>query len=290
MLCALGLADQLVAVSHECDFPLEVRAKPRVTRSRIDPQRMSSRAIDETVRAAIAKQESLYDLDAEMLARLAPDLIVTQQLCDVCAVDASLVAKALHAVPSHPRTVSLHPHTLEEMLGDIERLGAATGRQAEAEQLIRRSRERMAEVGRRVAKVAHRPRVICMEWFDPPMTSGHWVPEMVERAGGTDVLGKAGKPSYYVTGEQIAAAKPEILILMPCGFSIERAKTERSQLTAQPWWNHLPAVRAGRVFFVDGPAYFNGAGPRLIDGIELLAGLFHPSLFDSPSPVRAAAL
>lgn len=270
----MGLGDDVVGVSYECDYPPEARGKPVVVRTRIDQDALDSRAIDERVRASLRRRESLYDIDVEALKRLRPDLIVTQQLCDVCAVGSSQVTQALGALPHQPQVLALHPHTLEDALEDLRRVGEATQRAAEAERILRSLRSRLARVEAAVAG-APRPRAFCLEWLDPPMASGHWVPEQVERSGGFEVLGRARQPSHYVTPEEIAAAQPEVLVLMPCGFSIERTQREAARLTAAPWWRALPAARSGRVYLVDGPALFNRPGPRLVDGVELLAALFH---------------
>ena len=276
ILYALGLGDEVVGVSHECDYPQEVRTKPRILRTIVDQDRLSSDQIDQLVRTSLERRESLYRLDVEALHRLQPELIVAQELCEVCAIDASDVVKVLTTLPYQPDVVSLHPHTLDEALEDIRRVGQLTGRQAQAEALLRSYRARLQHVQQFVATVSIRPRVFCLEWLKPPMGCGHWVPEQVKLAGGSEVLGRAGEPSRYVTAEEIVDAQPEVLILMPCGFSIERTRRELSTATTQPWWNEVPAVRDGQVFLVNGPAYFNRSGPRLIDGIELLAGLLHP--------------
>jgi iron complex transport system substrate-binding protein len=275
ILYVLGLGDDVVGVSHECDFPEGARSKPRATRTSIDQERLSSGAIDEAVRASLRRGESLYELDAELLDRLRPDLVVTQQLCEVCAVGPMQIARVLQELPSKPRVVSLHPHTLEEMLEEVRLLGEATDRRHEAGRVIEGLRQRMERVRERTGS-RPRPAVFCLEWLSPPMACGHWVPEQVACAGGREVLGRAGQSSRSVRWEEVVAAQPEVLILMPCGFPIERTQRELSLIASQPRWRELPAVRKGAVHVVDGPAYFNGAGPRLIDGIELLAGLLHP--------------
>ena len=272
----MGLGDAVVGVSHECDYPPGARRKPIVVRTVIDAERASSEEIDRAVRASLARRESLYEVDAEALRRARPDLIVTQELCDVCAVDAGRVTAALRSLPDRPQVVSLHPHTLEESLEDIRRIGEATGRRDDAEALRRSCRERLARLRDRLSGITRRPRVFCLEWLQPLMASGHWVPEMVELAGGRELLGHAGELSRVVTADDVAAARPEKLVLMPCGFSIERTRSELSLVAGQPWWETLPAVRDRQVYLVNGPAYFNRPGPRLIDGVELLAGLFHP--------------
>ncbi len=276
ILYALGLGDEIVAVSHECDYPADALQKPKAIRTVIDQDHASSETIDQQVRQALRDHESLYQVDTALLARLAPDVVVTQELCEVCAIDTATVFVALRALPHPPQVVTLHPHTIEHMFGEIRLLGQVTGRDEEAQRLITSARARIERVQARLRDVTHRPRVWCIEWLKPPMASGHWVPEQVALAGGVEVLGRPGEPSRYVSEEEIVASKPDILVLMPCGFPIERTRRELAILTAQPWWSRLPAVQRGQVFIVNGPAYFNRSGPRLIDGIELLAGVFHP--------------
>ena len=290
ILFALGLDDEIVGVSHECDYPAEALTKPRVIRTTLDQERMASDEIDAAVREALMHHRSLYEVDAEALRCARPELIVTQELCDVCAIDAAAVTAVLRALPFRPTVLSLHPHTLEEAIEDLGRIGEATGRRGEAERLLASLRDRLERVRSLVAD-APRPRVFCVEWLAPPMASGHWVPEQVAWAGGLELLGRAGAPSRYVSSEEILDAHPEVLVLMPCGFPIERTRRELSLLTAQPWWDTLPAVRARQVHLVDGPAYFNRSGPRLVDGIELLASLLHPERCTAvPGRAAVAAL
>lgn len=274
-LFALGLGEELVGVTHECAFPPDACQKPRVIQSLIQHE-ASSPHIDRMVRESLAQRRSVYRIDEPLLRRLAPDLVITQELCEVCALDAASVRQVVAALPSHPTIVSLHAHTVAQALDDILQIGHATEHLVGATRLVASLRARIEHVRERVAKAGTRPRVLCLEWMDPLMTCGHWVPEMVELAGGREVLGQVGQPSRRIEWTQILEAQPEQLILMPCGFSIERIKQELPQLCAQPGWYRLPAVQEGLVFLVNGPAYFNQSGPRLVDGIEVLAGLFHP--------------
>lgn len=277
ILFALGRGDDLVGVSHECHFPSEALGKPRVIKPRIDQERMSSREIDTAVRDAVANNKRLYDLDEKVLLEGEPDLIVTQKLCKVCAVDTSQVQEVIQALPKQPKVLSLHPHTLSDLLQDILLIGEAVGASQQAEVLVDRLKIRMERIRDRL-KGIKRPRVFCLEWFEPLMSSGHWVPEQVELAGGHEVIGQAGSPSQRVTSDAIVKASPEVMILMPCGFSVERSRQELPVLTGQSWWDRLPAVSSKQVYVVDGPSYFNQSGPRTIEGIELLAGLIHPDL------------
>ena len=288
LLYALGLGDDLVGVSHECDSPPAARQKPRIIQTVIDQARFSSEAIDRAVRGSLARGTSLYQVDEPLLRALQPELVVTQKLCEVCAVGNAQAERAVSALPNRPDVIALHAHTLEEFLEEVRLVGERTGTAGRAERLIREFRARLSRLRERLAAVRNRPRVFCLEWMAPPMAAGHWVPEMVALAGGTEVLGRAGEPSRYVTWDEIDAAAPEVLVLMPCGFPIERTRRELQLLTAQPAWSHLPAVRAGRVHLVDGPAYFNRCGLRAVEGIELLAGLFHPARCADLIPTRSA--
>ncbi len=282
ILCALGLEQEIVGVSHGCRVPAGAAQGPRLTRSAIDPG-LSSGAIDDEVREALRRGTPLYAVDDAALRQARPDLVVTQRVCEVCAVGAEAVEPVLaHLVP-RPQVLALHTHSIAELLEEILALGRATGRLEQAQRLTRSMRQRIEAVRKRVADAA-RPRVFCLEWLKPPMASGHWVPEMVEHAGGREVLGHAGEPSRTVTWDAIAAAAPEVLVLMPCGLSVERTRSELSVVEAEPLWARLPAVQRGRVYLVDGPALFNGAGPRLAEGVELLAGLFHPERCGSLIP------
>lgn len=279
---ALGLGDDVVGVSHECDYPAEAARKPRVIRTVIDQGRQASAEIHDAVRASVEQGTSLYLIDEPLLRDLAPDLILTQKLCEVCAITDRRLAQVLAGLPSRPEIISFHPHSLEEMLAEIRLLGLRTGCAREADRLISAFRARLANVR---PAVKTRPRVFCLEWLDPLMAAGHWVPEMVGLAGGEEVLGRAGEPSRIVTPDEVVAARPEVLVVMPCGFPVERTRKELVALTRQPWWSRLPAVAAGRVHVVDGPAYFNRCRPRAVEGIELLAGLLQPAALRAPNRI-----
>ena len=283
--CALGAGDELVAVTHDCDFPPAVRALPRVTRSTV-PSGSDSATIDGAVRAAVARGDSTFHLDAAALAAARPDVLLGQTLCEVCAVT---VAQIPTVTDPPPTIVPLDGHSLEGILTDIVRVGDALCRGAAAVRLVAELRERMAHVAAAVAD-APRPRVVCLEWLDPLFNAGHWVPEQVTLAGGVDLLGRPLVPSIDFPWEQLVAADPDVLFLMPCGFDAERAVIEAQPLTARPGWHELSAVRSGRVYALDGNAYFSRPGPRVVDGIELLASLIHPDRVARGSAVRAIAL
>jgi len=284
---ALGLGDQVVAVSHECDYPPEARQRPAVTRSPLHGHALSSAEIDRGTAAQLHDAGTLYFLDDERLRELAPDLILTQELCEVCAVARPEVVRAVRALGTAPRVLSLEPNTLADVLDTIRVVGEATGTEARAAALAGSLQARIDRVRTAATGAAERPRVCCMEWTDPPWVAGHWVPEMVALAGGTDALGQAGQPSVRVAWESVRAAEPEVIVLMPCGFDLERTLAEREVVQALPGWDALPAVRTSRVYAVDGSSFFNRPGPRLVDGLELLAHLLQPERFAVP-PLAAA--
>lgn len=279
IVCLLGRQDSLVAVSHECDFPSGIRRLPRVVHSSFDSATLPQNAIDEKVREALQSGRSLYSIDADLLTSLAPDLVLTQRLCDVCAVPYDSVLAAVHKLSVAPRVLSLHPHSIHDVLEDIGRVGDALGASDRAEREVARLSRRLSAVEEGLREVSSRPRVAALEWLDPIMASGHWVVEMIERAGGEDFLGRRGEPSVYVAWDEVLRYGPEVLVLMPCGFDVERAVSDSSLLSARAGWESLPAVRTGQVYAVDGNSYFNRSGPGLIDGIEILAEILHPEVF-----------
>ena len=274
ILYSLGLGDQVVAVTHECDYPPETAAKPRITEDLIEQGRMTSIEIDHHVSSNIGRHGTIYRLKEDLLETLKPDLIVTQELCEVCAVSYKEVQHAARVLEGRTRIVSLEPTTLNEMLETILLVGELTGRKDAALEKVQELNARLQRVRERV-RDRERPRVYAMEWLDPPFSAGHWVPEMVEIAGGHEVLGKAGLKSERITPERILEAQPEIIVLMPCGFSLERTVEEYRRTRFLPGWS-------GQLYAVDGSSYFNRSGPRLIDGVEILSEIFHPSLLDGP--------
>src|SRR5437773_4891868 len=281
ILYSLGLGDQVVAVTHECDYPPETAAKPRITEDLIEQGRMTSIEIDHHVSSNIGRHGTIYRLKQDLLETLEPDLIVTQELCEVCAVSYKEVQHAARVLEGRTRIVSLEPTTLNEMLETILLVGELTGRKDAALEKVQELNARLQRVRERV-RDRQRPRVYAMEWLDPPFSGGHWVPEMVEIAGGQEVLGKAGLKSERLVPERILEAQPEIIVLMPCGFSLERTIEEYRRTTFFPAWEELPAVRNHRVYAVDGSSHFNRSGPRLVDGVEILSEIFHPRGTDVP--------
>jgi iron complex transport system substrate-binding protein len=275
MVYALGAGRSIVGVSHECTYPPAAAKKPVVSTSLIDPDRMTSVEIDRAVTASAREGTSLYRVDCELVRRLRPELLLTQSLCDVCATSPWDLRDVLDLVKPRPQVLALHAHDFEGMFADLRELGEALGRSART--LEAKLRRRIDRVRRRT-RTLPRCRVFCMEWIEPVFASGHWVPEMVEMAGGTDVLGQKGKESRRIEWQAVLDAAPEKLILMPCGLSRERTLQELPALKGRAGWEDLPAARSGEVYLADGPSYFNGAGPRLVDGLEILAEILHPEL------------
>jgi iron complex transport system substrate-binding protein len=275
--CGAGAA--LVGVTHECDYPPGVERLPHLTSSKID-QRMSSAEIDAAIAGHLTDTGSIYALDVRLLEELAPDLIITQGLCDVCAVSTNLVEEAASGLQT--RIFSLNPTSLREVLDDTVAVGEILGRGEEARTKVAALGERLARVEATVAGLP-RPRVGCIEWLDPPFSAGHWVPEMVRIAGGEEVLAGPGVPSSRLGWEEVFEAAPEVLILMPCGFGARRTVEEARRLLSNvSGWGDLPAVRDGRVWAVDANSYFSRPAPRLVEGVEILARIFHPEAFAGP--------
>ncbi len=273
---ALGLGERVVGVTHECDFPAEARTKPVLTTSTI-PAAGSATEIDRHVRASVHAGSSLYALDAERLAALAPDLIVTQELCEVCAVSYESVARAAKRVRGDPRVISLEPFSLEDVFANVETIGALAGAADAATALVASLRERLASLERYVAGRAMRaPSVLVLEWTEPAMSGGHWTPGLVEAAGGRAVLGAAGARSTVLEWPAIVAADPDVVIVAPCGFDLAAALRAADDLRrSEPRWRDLRAVRTGRAYAMDGNAYVNRPGPRLVDTAEIFASIVH---------------
>jgi len=287
MVYALGLGDQLCGVTHECDYPPEARRKPVAIKSLIDSAGMSQREIDDRVVESITHGHGLYSIDKSLLRANMPDVVITQELCDVCSVSLRDVLSTISELSKSCKVVSLKPRGLKGLLEDILTVGEACGAEPAAEQLVGSLEVRIESVKER-AESLHRPRVFCVEWFDPVFASGHWVPEMVEIAGGNDALGLAGKDSRKIPWERVLAYDPEVLILMPCGFDAERAAGDVPLLAKNEGWRSITAVRKGEVFATNGSAYYSRPGPRLVDGLELMAKMIHPGAFGSKTPHEKA--
>ncbi len=285
MLFALGLGSDLIAVTHECDYPPAAQKLPKVTRDLL-PAGLSTAEIDAAVKERTLAGESIYELDTKMLHELRPDLIVTQALCTVCAVAYDDVRAIAQDIDSHPQVIPLDPHTVGEVLGDARTLAQATDCKDAGVDLVREASDRIDRIRLAVRGARRRLRVAALEWLDPPFVAGHWTPQLIEYAGGEDVLGLAGEPSEERTWQEIAASQPDIVIVMPCGFDAEIAHRE-----AEMHRDRLAELGAGEVVAVDAAAYFSRPGPRIVDGLELLAHILHPELVpEAPGTALAVAV
>lgn len=283
---ALGLADSLVGASHECDYPAEAARLPKVTRSNI-PSSLSSREIDSAVSSSLESQGTLYELNLPLLESLRPDLIITQRLCDVCAVSFDRVQEAVNSLPTKPTVLNLEPSSLEDIFTNILLVADATGARAAADKLVLSLRERVSRVRERTANLASRLRVFCMEWVDPPYCGGHWMKELVEIAGGEDALANSHRPSYRIEWERVLRFAPEVIVLTCCGFELERCEREGLLLATFEGAGTLPALQNGRVYATDGSHFFSRPGPRIVESLEILAHLIHPELFPPPGVEQA---
>jgi iron complex transport system substrate-binding protein len=289
IVCALGLTDELVGVTHECDFPPEAVGRPVLTRNVVELEGRPSAEIHRLVSNAVHGGSSLYELDADALAAAEPDLVLTQELCEVCAVSYRRVGEAVRAMDADITVLSLEPTSIEGIFHTISTIGAMAEAEDAAVDLVEGLRERLSRVERRVQQRrddGHRPpRVVGLEWFDPPFATGHWVPEQVRRAGGWELLGREGERSVETTWDAVRDVDPEMLVLMACGFHVRDAVAEWARTPRPEGWREIDAVRRGQVFVVDGSAYFSRPGPRVIDGIEMLAEIFDPEAFEEQAPV-----
>ena len=291
---ALGLMDQVVGVSHECDFPDEANKRPRITHCSVHNSGLPSRDVDEWVRHALQENGSLYTIDDSLLRKLQPDIILTQKLCDVCAVGYGTVAKLAQTLPGPPRVVNLEPTSLADVFDDIRRVGDICGVTERAEKLIGHLTKRMERVRECAAKIKLRPRCFLMEWVDPPFCSGHWGPELVEIAGGYDPLGRTHQPSAQIDWQQVLGARPSRIVLALCGYDIARARRDYELLRGFTGFDSIPAAKTNEIYIVNATAYFARPGPRIVDSLEILAGILHPGIFsefvsrgrDDPRAVR----
>lgn len=276
---ALGLIDDVVGVSHECDFPAEAKTKPRVTRCPIHNSDLTSREVDEWVRRALRANGTIYTIDDALLRELKPDVILTQKLCDACAVGYGTVARLAETLPGPPVVVNLEPTSLSDIFDDISRVAQICGVVACGEELKRNLSARVESVRRRAAKIDNRPRCFLMEWVVPPFCAGHWGPELVEIAGGHDPLGRKHQPSAEIKWEDVLSARPEVIVLALCGYHLDRARSDSELLRTFPRFDELPAAKSGRIHVVDANAFFSRPGPRIVDSLEILAGILHPKEF-----------
>ena len=290
----LGLMDQVIGVSHECDFPAEANRRPRVTRCPVHDIGLTSREMDEWVRRALRENGTIYSIDEPLLRSLRPNVILTQKLCDVCAVGYGTVARLAETLSGPPQVVNLEPSSLSDIFGDIQRVAKVCDVSDRANEVITQLSDRIEAVRSRANRIAHRPRCFLMEWVDPPFCSGHWGPELVEIAGGYDPLGRKQQPSVQIEWQQVLDARPEFIVLALCGYGINRARSDYEILRRFPDFDSLPAARQGQIYLVDASAYFARPGPRIVDSAEILAGILHPEEFpefvsrgrDDPRVVR----
>jgi iron complex transport system substrate-binding protein len=275
IVCALGCAGQLVGRSHECDFPPEIQSLPVCTSARLDPA-ASSAEIDRQIKSLLQRALSIYEVNAALIEQLRPDLILTQDQCEVCAVSVADLRKAL---PRAPVILSVSPRRLADVWKDIQSIADAAGVGEEGRAWLSQLKHRVVDVIQKTCMIKNRPAVACVEWLDPLMAAGNWVPEMVHLAGGRDLLGASGGHSAWLEWEKFARSDPDVIVLMPCGLDLERTRRESSFLTNHPGWRDLRAVKSRNVFITDGNHYFNRPGPRVVESIEILAEMLHPKLF-----------
>lgn len=279
IVCALGCEQALVGRSHECDWPRSVLRLPAVSRPAF-PTTGGSRAVDLALKERLARALSIYEVDAELLKRLAPDLIITQTQCDVCAVSPADVERAVCQLTDRSaRILALEPNGLDDVWTDIQRVAEAVGVPARGRELVQRLQWRVADLQRRAAALEARPRLAVVEWIEPLMAAGNWMPELVALAGGVNLFGEARRHSPWMTWDALAAADPDAILISPCGFDIPRTRSEMPVLEGRPGWPSLRAVRSGRVYLADGNAYFHRPGPRLVESLEILAEVLHPGVF-----------
>ena len=276
---ALGLMEDVVGVSHECDFPGEANTRPRVTKCPVHGAGLPSKKIDERVRRALRENGTIYTIDEPLLRELRPDVILTQKLCDVCAVGYGTVARLAETLPGPPRVVNLEPSSLSDIFDDIRRIARTCDVAERAKELVTKLSARVEVVRERAAHIAHRPRCFLMEWVDPPFCSGHWGPELVEIAGGHDPLGREHQPSAQIDWQEVLDARPEIIVLALCGYNVDLVQRDYELLREFPGFDSIPAARADEIYLVNASAYFARPGPRIIDSLEILAGILHPKEF-----------
>jgi iron complex transport system substrate-binding protein len=286
-ICALGLEENLVGVTHECDYPPTVKALPKVTHTLI-PTNISSQEIDRLVREHLKSQRALYTLDLPMLESLRPDLIVTQALCDFCAVAEEEVRVAACRLPGTPQVINLEPKSLRDVFASLRQIAEIVGLEDKAQQVIQSLTDRVDAVVDRTAQLQRSPRVAFLEWLDPPFSSGHWNPELVQLAGGIEGLGRAGHPSRTLDWSEVLAWRPEIVFIACCGFDVERTMQDIPKLWSVPGWFDVPAVRSGQIYVADGSQYFNRPGPRLVDSLEILANAISQTTHPIPTHLQSA--
>lgn len=290
MVYALGMGDALVGRSHECDYPPEVKQLPQCTETKFNPDGTSYQ-IDERIKAILQEGLSVYRVLAEQLEALKPDVILTQTQCEVCAVSLKDVEQAVcQLVSSRPEIVALEPHCLEDLWKDIASVARAIGCEERGASLIASLQERVETIRQKAQPLPRKPRVACVEWIEPLMAAGNWMPELIELAGGVSLFGVAGKHSPWMSWESLQASDPDVILVLPCGYDLKKTREEMPALTRQPGYSELRAVREGRVYLADGNQYFNRPGPRLVESLEILAELLHPEDFSFGHRDRAYEL
>lgn len=287
IVCALGLEERLAGITHECDFPGHISDRPAVTASRISHETMTSLEIDHAVRSQLDGHGSIYDLDTALLEKLSPGLIITQELCDVCAVSYKQVRKAAKIYAAGADVVSLEPNTIADIFDNILTVGELAGVEERAENVVDDLKSRLDLVRQGTENIEKRPGVFMLEWLEPPFAPGHWVPEQVEIAGGIPLLGEAGKRSVTTTYEAVLESNPEVMVLVPCGYYKEDTVRQLKNTRFPRAWREMRAVRDGQVWALDATSYFSRPGPRVVDGVEILARIFHPGTFGAPGPPEA---
>ncbi len=276
ILFALGLGDQVVAVSHECDFPPEVSKRPILTKSALHQKIHSSSKVDREVEQ---KEGDIYEINEKLLEKLQPDLILTQELCAVCAVSYTKVKEAARVLDADTKIVSLEPRNLEDIVENIQLVGRITDREEESRRLASEMLSRIDRVKKSTGNVSLRPRVFFMEWLQPPWAGGHWIPQMVDHAGGVEGLGRGGEPSHRVDWSEVVDYQPEIIVLSPCGFDVDGVLAQIHELLSYQGWERIPAFNSSKVYAVNASAYFSRPGPRIVNGLEILVRIIHPELF-----------
>lgn len=293
ILCALGLENEIVGITHECDFPTEIAGKPHLTASRISHETMSSKEIDHAVRSQLDGHGSIYDLNTDLLQELKPDLILTQELCDVCAVSYKTVQKAAKMYVADAKVVSLEPNTIADIFENIKFVGELTGRTEKAAEVVENLQNRLNNIRQKLKDASNpqseipNPKCFMLEWLEPPFAPGHWVPEQVEIAGGIALMGEAGKKSVTTTYEKIYESKPDVLVLIPCGYYTNDILRQLENTRFPSNWREIPAIANGEVWALDATSYFSRPAPRVVDGAEILAKIFYSDIFGEPTETEA---
>jgi iron complex transport system substrate-binding protein len=289
IVCALGLEENLVGITHECDFPSSVAGKPALTASRISHETMSSKEIDHAVRTQLDGHGSIYDLNTDLLSELNPDLIITQELCDVCAVSYKTVEKAARMYVADAQVVSLEPNTINDIFDNIKLIGELTNTQEKAAEVVQNLQNRLDKI--RTVRGSDRtkpsPRIFMLEWLEPPFSPGHWVPEQVEIAGGVCLLGAKGEKSVTTTYQEIYESKPDVIVMIPCGYYTSDILRQLANTIFPSNWREIPAIKNNEVWALDATSYFSRPAPRVVDGVEILAKIFYPEIFGAPTEAEA---